>query len=74
MKKAQIKSYPTNIDLFVGDRCYSINIDFQDSSYFEDDKEAYEWVDETLRVLRLDIDNMDEIREKIRSAIDRYVA
>lgn len=72
--KAKLKVFPTNIDLVVGDNHININIDFQDSAFFNDDTEAYEWINYTLNEQGVEIDNREEIVEQIRSAIDIYVA
>lgn len=74
--EASIRTYPTNVDIFVEGMSFSIDIDFQDSEFFESHDEARDWAEE--RVSEIEdqfgskIDNYDDIVDALVSAVDRY--
>ena len=74
--EGSIRTYTTNVDIFVEGMSFSIDIDFQDSEFFESHDEARDWAEE--RVSEIEdqfgskIDNYDDIVDALVSAVDRY--
>ena len=74
--EASVRTYPTNVDIFVEDMVFGINIDFQDSEFFESHGEARDWAEERVGEIEdqfgSKIDNYDDIVDALVSAVDRY--
>lgn len=73
--EASARTYPTNVDIFVEGMSFSIDIDFQDSEFFESHGEARDWAEERVDEIEDQvgkIDNYDDIVDALVSAVDRY--
>ncbi len=74
--RAKIKSYPTNIELFMGNGSWQINTDFQDPEYFDSAEDAREWAEDRVAEITKDcyeINNYDELIDDMVSAVSRYI-